>query len=460
MATYVLKRFLVAVLMLWFIASAIFFLSKLMPGTFGSAHLAHTEAGYYSRSDADTRERYYRQFIQATGQDLPLFYFSLTSSVQPDSLHRVFPERDRHTLQQLAWRYNSAEAAARFLRSVKWLEQNLIKDHLQQVQAQLYTLRNHTSPGELQQAVANISSILPDDTVSLSGIHDTSRQLVQSAPGYTYLLPTLHWHGVHNQYHHWLIEIASGSLGTSLKDGRPVLTVLGGAIQNTIWLLLCSIVLAAWLSLEMALRMVRKTGRRWRQTVLPALFLLDSVPLFVLAILLLVLLASPAFLQLFPVYGMGYYSAQSLSWWEQLGQWLQYMALPMLCLVLANLPYLTNQFYQSLTTVATQDYIRTARAKGLSESRVIRRHMLRNALLPLITLLADFLPALVAGAVLVETIFAIPGVGRLLLESVLSRDYPVIVGIVVVVAVFRLLAHLLSDLLYAQADPRITTRTA
>src|SRR5688572_21546020 len=122
MATYVLKRFLVALLTLWFIASAIFLLSKLMPGTYGYAQLAQNEAGYYSRSDAESRERNYRQFLKATGQDLPLFYISLTSAAQPDTLHQVFPERDRQLLQQLAWRYNSAHAAAMFFRSVKWLE--------------------------------------------------------------------------------------------------------------------------------------------------------------------------------------------------------------------------------------------------------------------------------------------------------------------------------------------------
>jgi peptide/nickel transport system permease protein len=157
---------------------------------------------------------------------------------------------------------------------------------------------------------------------------------------------------------------------------------------------------------------------------------------------------------------MGYFSETKLTWFQARSQWLQFMALPMLCLVLANLPYLTNQFYHALSGTANQDYIRTARAKGLSENNVIRRHMLRNALLPVITLLSDFLPALVAGAVIIETIFAIPGIGRLLIDSVMARDYPVLVGIVVMVAVFKQLAHLFADLLYAMADPRIRHATA
>lgn len=249
--------------------------------------------------------------------------------------------------------------------------------------------------------------------------------------------------------------MVKGNWGISLRDGRPVSHVLYEAIVNTWWLLLASMIIASLLAIELALLMVRRKGRKWRRITLPSLFLLDSVPVFVLAILLLVLLASPAFLQLFPVYGMGYHTASELSLSERFSQRLQYMALPMICLVLANLPYLTNQFYQALKTSYGQDYTRTAYAKGLSEPLVIRRHLLRNALLPVITLLSDFLPALVAGAVIIETIFAIPGVGRLLVDAVLARDYPVIVGIVVIIALFKLLSHLLADLLYHVADPRL-----
>lgn len=460
MANFVLRRLLVAIPTLWLIASAIFLLSKLMPGAFGSAHLAQQEAGYYSRSDAASRDHSYRQFLKSTGQDLPLFYFSVSSAALPDTLYRVFLERDRAFLQKISWQYGNPDAAARFFRSLKTLEASLTETERQPIQAHLYTIYSHRNASELEEATACIAALLPADRLKHSQILENSALLLANSSGYTFLSPSMQWHGSQNQYHHWLVGLAKGSLGTSLRDGRPVSTVLAEAIGNTWWLLLISVCFATMLAMELALLMVRRSGRIWRSMLLPSLFLLDSIPLFVLAMLLLVLLASPAFVQLFPVYGMGYYSAYDQSWVQQLSQWLQFMALPMICLVLANLPYLTNQFYQSVAAVAGQDYIRTARAKGLSEQRVIRSHMLRNALLPVITLLSDFLPALVAGAVIIETIFAIPGVGRLLIDAVLARDYPVIVGIVVIVAIFRLLSHLLSDLLYALADPRIRTHAS
>ncbi|WP_299985536.1 ABC transporter permease [uncultured Pontibacter sp.] len=455
MATFVFRRLLLAIPTLWFIASAIFLLSKLMPGAFGSTSLGQQEAGYYSRSDVASREHNYRQFLEATGQDLPLFYFSITSAALPDTLHRVFPERDRTFLKKLSWQYGNPMAATRFFRSLKEFEKALSDTERLQVQQHIFSIYSHQEHAELRQALSGIAQQLPARSAITSELVVKGDTLMTDSSSYTYLLPSLQWHGSQNQYHRWIAGMLKGSLGTSLRDGRPVTIVLGEAVGNTWWLLLASIVVAALLALEMAILMIRRSGRIWRSTLLPSLFLLDSVPLFVLAMLLLVLLASPAFLQLFPVYGMGYYSAYDQNWLQQTGQWLQFMALPMICLVLANLPYLTNQFYQAMSGVAGQDYIRTARAKGLSEHRVIRRHMLRNALLPVITLLSDYLPALVAGAVIVETIFAIPGVGRLLIDTVLARDYPVIVGIVVIAAVFRLLSHLLSDLLYALVDPRI-----
>lgn len=431
-----------------------------MPGAFGSAHLAEQEAGYYSRGDAASRDRNYRQFLETTGQDRPLFYFSITSAALPDSLHRVFPERDRDFLSRISWQYGNPEAAAVFFRSLKLWEASLTESELQQVQKYLFAIYSHQSPAQLQQAIAGMARQLPSNTGLWNDIIESSEHLIVNSSGYTYLFPSAQWHGTQNQYHRWLSDLIQGSLGNSLRDGRPVTMVLSEAIGNTWWLLLASIVIATLLAMELAILMVRRSGRVWRSTLLPSLFLLDSVPLFVLAMVLLVLLANPAFLQLFPVYGMGYYNTYDASWLQQVSQWLQFMTLPMICLVLANLSYLTNQFYQAVAAVAGQDFIRTARAKGLSEQVVIRRHMLRNALLPVITLLSDFLPALVAGAVVIETVFAIPGVGRLLIDAVLSRDYPVIVGIVVVVAVFRLLSHLLSDLLYSMADPRVRSQAS
>lgn len=270
-----------------------------------------------------------------------------------------------------------------------------------------------------------------------------------------FLLPRVSWHGGQNQYHQWLLRVLHGDLGQSYKSSRPVADVLLEAVENTWWLLLCSMLITFLLALELSIQMVKKKGSRLRRVLLPALFILDSIPPFVLALLLLVLLANPDFIQLFPVFGMGYYAPQELSLLQELAQWAFYMALPLLSLVLFNLPYLTTQIYNSISAAMQADFTRTARAKGLAEAAVIRRHAVRNSLLPVITIVSDFIPALVTGTLIVETVFAVPGIGRLLLDAVLSRDYPVLTGIVLVIAAFRIAAYLLSDLAYSWADPRL-----
>ena len=267
------------------------------------------------------------------------------------------------------------------------------------------------------------------------------------------LIPLLAWHGAQNQYHTWLRGLLQGDLGTSYRDRQPVLTILADAIGNTLLLLVCSLLLIFLISIELSLALIADSGRRWRRLVLSLLFTLDSIPLFILAILLLVFLSGTGYLKLFPLFGLGYTPAGATVW-ETLSNRFYHLMLPGSCLVLAGIPYVTTQLYRVMQGVAAADFIMTARAKGLSAKVVLRRHVLRNAVLPLITLFTGFLPSLISGAVVVEVIFAIPGTGRLLADSVLARDYPVVLGLVFFLAALKAASHLLADFLYFTADPR------
>jgi peptide/nickel transport system permease protein len=266
-------------------------------------------------------------------------------------------------------------------------------------------------------------------------------------------VPLLAWHGTQNQYHAWLMRLLQGDLGTSYRDRQPVLTILADAIGNTLLLLGGSLLLTFLCSIELSLALMTDRGRRWRRLVLPLLFTLDSIPLFILVLLLLVFLSGTGYLGLFPLFGLGYTPAGA-SRWQALGERLYHLVLPGSCLVIAAIPYVTTQLYRVMQGLAGADFILTARAKGLSAKVVLRRHVLRNALLPLITLFTGFLPSLISGAVVVEVIFAIPGTGRLLADSVLARDYPVVLGLVFFLATLKAVSHLLADWLYFTADPR------
>lgn len=301
-----------------------------------------------------------------------------------------------------------------------------------------------------EQLLHRTNQQLPLFYIGFAPVSSASRQ------AYSFLIPDFNWHGSNNQYHIWAKNIVSGSLGHSFASSRAVTEVIWEATGNTFAIVLLSLIIALGLALLLGINMVQGKGIKWRRLLLSSLMVLDSFPLFVLCLLLLLFFANPDFFQLFPVFGLSYTLTSNQSGITSFFAQLPYLALPIISLVLVNLPYLTNQFYSSLAGTMHADYIKTARSKGLTPYKVVMNHAFRNAVLPLITVLTDFIPTLVAGAVIIETIFAIPGVGRLLVTSVLARDFPVIVGIVVFIALVKMVSHVIADLLYAAADPRIT----
>jgi peptide/nickel transport system permease protein len=143
-------------------------------------------------------------------------------------------------------------------------------------------------------------------------------------------------------------------------------------------------------------------------------------------------------------------------WWDTTMDYLWHLALPLIVSTYASLAYLSRQMRGSMLEVIRQDYIRTARAKGLSERVVVLKHALRNSMIPIITMLASILPALVGGSVIIETIFTVPGMGQLAFQALTARDYPVVLAEFTLIAVMTLAGILLADILYSVVDPRIS----
>lgn len=265
---------------------------------------------------------------------------------------------------------------------------------------------------------------------------------------------TWRWHGPHNQYHHWLAGLLQGQLGWSYRDGQPIGPKLRAALGYTLPLagLAAGAATLAALALGLALAggPLAAPLAGWRAALQVALTSLQGIPVFVLALSLLFLFANPDALNLLPAYSLAD-SPDGLP----LGDYLLQLIMPVLTLVLAVLPELALPLAAALRHELRADYATTARAKGVPAATLLRRHALPNALLPLLTSFASLLPSLLAGTVLVESVFSLPGVGRLLAEAAASHDYPVVVAGVLVTASMRLLGLALADALYALADPRI-----
>jgi peptide/nickel transport system permease protein len=270
----------------------------------------------------------------------------------------------------------------------------------------------------------------------------------------------LHLYGldepVHVRYVTWLKRLATLDFGNSFLDHRPVREKIAERLPATLILNITSLVAALLLSVPLGLYAAAPQHSTFDKVGGTALYLMYSLPEFWVALLLIMFLGVK--LRLLPFHGMESMDARDLSlvgyWWDRL----LHMILPVICLTYGSLAYLSRFVRGSSLEVIRQDYIRTARAKGLPEKAIVYRHVFRNTLIPVLTLLGLLLPTLISGSIILESIFSWPGVGDLFFTSVRARDYPVVMGLSFITAVLVLLSTLIADLLYAWADPRVTYR--
>ncbi len=258
---------------------------------------------------------------------------------------------------------------------------------------------------------------------------------------------------VAGQYLSYMSDLLRGNLGYSLYYNEPVSTIILRRLPWTTFLVIAAVLLSTVFG-----TILGSISAWYREKLLDKLLffhliLLSEVPAFLLGLLLLFTLA--AGLGLFPLSGAITHFASYSSWWEKLLDILHHAFLPVMALTIARLGGMYLLARNSMTTVLEKDYLRTAWAKGLPKKRIIFRHALRNAMLPIVTRVFLSLGSLVGGAILVENVFAYPGLGHLMRRAVLVHDYPLVQGIFLVVTIFVLLANFLADLVYKKLDPRI-----
>ena len=277
------------------------------------------------------------------------------------------------------------------------------------------------------------------DPFSFTGDRDAALTSIRERLGLDSPLPV--------QYLRWMGELLRGNFGYSYFDGRPVTEIIMGRLGATLRLVSVSLViaLAVGVSLGIIAALRRNTGTDYGISFVSLIMI--SVPPFFVALVGIFIFGLT--LRIAPTSGMNSPGGGDLL------DSVRYLALPasILGLMLAG-PYV-RYARASMIDVLSQDYITTARSKGLSSRRVVLRHGLHNALIPLVTVVALQIPVLFAGSVIIEQLFTWPGIGRMALDAILSRNYPILLGFVMIVAVLVLLCNLIVDVLYAIIDPRI-----
>jgi peptide/nickel transport system permease protein len=251
------------------------------------------------------------------------------------------------------------------------------------------------------------------------------------------------------QYLRWLGALASGDLGSSLVSQRPVADILAEAIPNTLRLTVLALVLHFTVGSLLAMAMATRPGRRWTMASDTLSLVLYSLPAFWLGLMLQFVFAYQ--LRWLPSGGV---PAVSLTGMAAFAGELRHLALPVFVLGLSGVASVARTLRASIVQVLAEDYIRTARAKGLPRRVIFWKHAFRPASVTLITMVGLGLPFLLGGAVATEVVFAWPGMGRVAVEAILTRDYPLILATTAMAAVVVVIGNLLADIGYAIVDPR------
>jgi peptide/nickel transport system permease protein len=259
---------------------------------------------------------------------------------------------------------------------------------------------------------------------------------------------------IHVQYFLWLKRLSVFDLGTSFSpDRRPVTHKILERLPITISINILSMILIFAAAIPIGVLSAVHQNSLFDKITGVFVFIGFAVPTFWLALLMMILFG--IHLGWLPISGIRSVNYEYLPFWSAQADLVRHLILPVFLSAFGGLAGLSRYMRSNMLEVIRQDYITSARAKGLSERTVIYRHALRNALLPVITILGLSVPGLIGGSVIFETIFAIPGMGQLFYMSAMARDYPVIMGILFIGAVLTLIGNLLADLFYALADPRI-----
>ena len=469
MLTYIIKRIAIFIPTLFVISLVTFYLSVNVPGDPVEQMLnSNSEMG--SAANAQASEKAYIEKRKQLGLDLPIFYFSLSNAAMPKNLYEIPKKFQRQNLERLIDKYGNWTEISAYYQSLRKLELTLADtkkdstnaDALITIKDKVQDLYLNYKENVIEAAFTSIAQNL--STSSTLDAVNSDFQIVKNnfekgvkekATPYKKYIPTVHWYGTQNQYHQWITKFMLGDFGISYQDQRPVKKVIWEAVRWTVLLSIISIILTYIIAIPLGIQSAANKDSTGDKTVSTLLFMLYSLPVFWVATLLIMFLGGGDFLGWFPAYGVGDVS-DSDSFMSVAWTLFYHLVLPMVCYTYGGLAFLYRQMRGAMINTLSQDYIRTARAKGLDEKTVLWKHAFKNSLLPIITLFANVFPLVISGAIIIESKFSIPGMGKTAIEAISARNYPMIYTIVMFSAILTMIGYLVADILYAVVDPRIS----
>lgn len=481
---YMMKRILLFIPTLLIISLLTFILISAAPGDPAETML-NRSSGEGQASDKMATERSYRELRHRLGLDLPIFYFAFTNAASCDTLVRIPTKNHRETLDRMIYDHGNWPQIETYYNNLKDLELSVIATKKDSTNANvLIEFRNIVAKVFIHHEDVVLTQLFADmkkQATLAPGLEALKQKVDATAQAYNNIktqettykryIPHLQWNGTENQYHRWLFGNATwfgeetdptksrgfirGDYGISFFTKRPVKSVIWDGLWITMLISILVIIIEYIVSVPLGVALARRKDSTFDSVATVGLFITYSLPVFWIGTLAIFFLCSPDYLEIFPPFGLGEATWED-GFFYKLGDLAYHLALPLIIASYASFAYLSRQMRGSVIRVLGQDYIRTARAKGLPDNKVIWKHAFRNSLLPVITIFASFFPALIGGSIILEFLFTIPGLGQITYAAVIQKDYPMILTNTMFAAILTLVGYLVSDLLYAVVDPRIS----
>lgn len=494
MLKYVLRRVLVFIPTLIAITLLGFVIMVSAPGDPVERMVVAAQAGGEIGSQTSNQLEQKKFWSRKLGLDLPIFYVSLNSLAQSDTLYRIYDNNEQESLSRLTNQYGNWPTISDYFSAISALHNAHSKLKIDSSTAFGFDLGQfkedvNTSFFESSSLKASYSLVVIESKFErleelyakpymapLKDEFDIARAkfeaVQETATPWKKYVPVLNFYSK-NQYHRWIFGdgnwltgkgaeftrgIIRGDFGTSYTTKMPIQEVIGIKIFWSFFFSMISVFLAYVVSIPLGVQAAVHKDSTFDRVTTVLLFILYSLPNFFAATVLLMWFANPDVFHWFPASGVepvrGF--AQDAGFFEKWADRLPFLVLPIISYTYSSFAFLSRLMRVSMLEIVNQDYIRTARAKGLTERVVIYKHALRNGLLPIITVFANIFPVAIGGSVILEVIFTIPGMGGESYNAIVNQNYPMLIAIFTITGVLTLVGYLVSDILYAVADPRIS----
>ena len=490
MLKYTIKRVVTFIPMLIAISLIAFIISINAPGdpVERLSKAAGNEGSAEQQSGASKKIK--QELRKKLGLDLPIFYISIADLASSDTLYKIEDKYHKANLEELTHQSGNWQAVSNYYNQLLELQKKAKEVNAKDIVEGDLDLSLNTVNEAINQFGFEVGSLLEtaekkvvalkfdklnflvesnDFLVglnpSLYAVKDAREKMFANATRWKNYIPKMQWYGGKNQYHLWLLGngndrhgLIRGDFGISYIDGQPIQDKIWKAVWISFGLSLISIFLAYLISIPIGIYSAYRKDSNVDRGMSLVLFILYSMPSFFVGTLLLLQFANPDHLSWFPVSGIQDPTLFDPNWsmWMELKHRMPYLILPIITYTYGSFAFLSRIMRIGMIDVVSQDYIRTARAKGLGEGKVILKHALRNSLLPIITVFAAIFPMAVGGSIIIEVIFSIPGMGVEAYNAILNYDYPIIITVFTLAGFLTMVGYLVADILYAVVDPRIS----